>query len=625
MSEVEEPGSPVVAEDQQPPALPVDDSDPAFESLLEWLREVRGFDFTGYKRPSLVRRVARRMADVGITDFEAYQDYLELHPEEFTALFNTVLINVTSFFRDRDSWDHLCAHLLPRILARNQPVRAWSAGCATGQEAYSLAIALAEAMGPDAFRRRVKIYATDVDEEALATARAARYRPAELAGLHPDQVERWFVRDGDRFTVVKDLRRAVIFGRNDLVQDAPISHIDVLMCRNALMYLNAETQTRVVGRLHFALEPHGVLFLGKAEMLLSHSTLFTPVDLGRRLFRRRSDVLARPRLPDRTAPVGPDSRWQRMLTEAVLTGPTAQVVIDAEGRLALSNHGADRLFGLDARDVGKPFQDLELSYRPLELRSHLQQSLREQRSLTVRGVSLPRPGGRSTVLDVQVAPLTDPDGTPLGATVAFTDVTDYRALQVELEYANGQLESAYEELQSTNEELETTNEELQSTVEELETTNEELQSTNEELETMNEELQSMNDQLHAGNDELRGETEDAVQRKDFVSAVLGSLRAGVAVLDDGLRVASWNAAAEELWGLREAEVVGRSLTDLDIGLPVSDLLPLLDGRAAAGGHALVRIPAVNRRGRRIDLQVTVSPLGGPHGTGLVVVMDPDES
>ncbi|KQS66410.1 chemotaxis protein CheR [Modestobacter sp. Leaf380] len=605
--------------------MPVDDSDPSFEALLEWLREVRGFDFTGYKRPSLVRRVARRMTDVGIADFDVYRDHLEVHPEEFTALFNTVLINVTSFFRDRDAWEHLTTELLPPVLARNRPVRGWSAGCATGQEAYSLAIALAEAMGPEAFRRRVKIYATDVDEEALAVARTASYREAELAGLRPDQVERWFTRDGDRWTVSKDLRRAVIFGRNDLVQDAPISHIDVLMCRNALMYLNAETQARVVGRLHFALEPHGVLFLGKAEMLLSHSALFSPVDLGRRLFRRRADVLPpRQRVPGPVEPLDHDARWQRLRTEAVLAGPLPQVVIDAEGRLALTNHQADRLFGLDARDVGKPFQDLELSYRPLELRSHLEQAVGERRALSVRGVEASLSGGETTVLDVQVVPLSDHDGSPLGASVVFEDVSRYRALQLELEYANRQLESAYEELQSTNEELETTNEELQSTVEELETTNEELQSTNEELETMNEELQSMNDQLHTGNDELRGETEQAVKRWDFVSAVLGSLRAGVAVLDADLSLVAWNGAAEELWGVREDEALGRSLIDLDIGLPVVELLPLLDGSRSGTGHSVVRVPAVNRRGRQVTVQVTVSPLTGVRGAGTVLVMDPVE-
>ena len=603
-----------------PTASVVPDSDPGFEHLLAWLKESRGFDFTGYKRPSLVRRVARRMSDVGITDVAAYRDHLELHPDEFTALFNTVLINVTSFFRDQESWDHLTQVLLPPLLARNRPVRAWSAGCASGQEAYSLAIVLAEALGVEEFRRRVKIYATDVDEEALAAARAARYTEAELAGLRPEQVEKWFVRDGDRWTVVAPLRRAVVFGRNDLVQDAPISHIDVLTCRNTLMYLNAETQARVVGRLHFALEPHGVLMLGKAEMLLAHSPLFTPVDLSRRLFRRRAEpVLEGFASPPRTTAAS--DGLELLGHEALRTAPTAQVVIDGEGRLALANDQADRLFGTGPRDLGRPFQDLELSYRPLELRSHLDRALAEQRSQWVRGVELTRVGADLVVLDVQVVPLVESDGTLLGATVVFDDVTRYHQLQDELEAANRKLAVAYEELQSTNEELETTNEELQSTVEELETTNEELQSTNEELETMNEELQSMNDQLHSGNDELRMASELATGRRDMVSAVLAGMRSGVVVADDEDRLIAWNPASEELWGLREDEVLGQRLVDLDIGLPVTELAERLAGADAEGGHRTVEVSAVNRRGRTVRVRATQSPvaalLGDLQGTVLV--------
>ncbi|QNG37963.1 PAS domain S-box protein [Geodermatophilaceae bacterium NBWT11] len=603
-----------------PTASAVPDDDPGFEHLLVWLKESRGFDFTGYKRPSLVRRVARRMSDVGITDVAAYRDHLELHPAEFTALFNTVLINVTSFFRDQESWDHLTQVLLPPLLARNRPVRAWSAGCASGQEAYSLAIVMAEALGVEEFRRRVKIYATDVDEEALAAARAARYTEAELAGLRPEQVEKWFVRDGDRWTVIAPLRRAVVFGRNDLVQDAPISHIDVLMCRNTLMYLNAETQARVVGRLHFALEPHGVLMLGKAEMLLAHSPLFTPVDLPRRLFRRRAEpVLEGFSSAPRAAAA--DDGPEVLAHEALRTAPTAQVVIDGEGRLALANDQADRLFGTGPRDLGRPFQDLELSYRPLELRSHLDRALAEQRSQWVRGVELTRVGTDLVVLDVQVVPLVESDGTLLGATVVFDDVTRYHRLQDELEAANRKLAVAYEELQSTNEELETTNEELQSTVEELETTNEELQSTNEELETMNEELQSMNDQLHSGNDELREASELATGRRDMVSAVLAGMRAGVVVADDEDRLIAWNPASEELWGLREDEVLGQRLVDLDIGLPVTELAERLAGSDAEGGHRTVEVSAVNRRGRTVRVRATQSPvaalLGDLQGTVLV--------
>src|SRR4051794_9860129 len=603
--------------------------DADFEDLLVYLRERRGFDFTGYKRPSLARRVRRRMAEVGISSVSAYQDFLEVHPEEFTPLFNTILINVTSFFRDRPSWEHLRDRLLPEILASAGPViRVWSAGAASGQEAYSLAILLADALGTEQFRERVKIYATDVDEEALAQARQAVFTEREMAGLTPEHVEEYFQPDGARWTFRKDLRRAVIFGRNDLVQDAPISHVDLLLCRNTLMYFNAETQTRILGRLHFALNPHGVLFLGKAEMLLSHTQLFTAVDPSRRFFRKRDTgpALER-RIPpvavrDAADPSDDDLSWLRQ--EAMLTAHAAQLALAADGRLAMVNRQAEEVFGVDHRDVGRPFQDLEISYRPVELRATIAEAVASHRPLWLRGVERRRPGKEPAYYDVQVVPLFRGE-TLLGTTVIFDEVTRYRKLQGELEYANRQLETAYEELQSTNEELETTNEELQSTVEELETTNEELQSTNEELETMNEELQSMNDELHSGNDELRQESESVSSRADLLATVLASLRPGVAVLDERHRVVAWNASAEDLWGVREEEVVGQQLADLDIGLPVDRLTPLLrtDGHAD-GDHGELTVPAVNRRGRSIEVRVTISPLRTRpmSGTGLLVVMDP---
>ncbi|MFC4694634.1 CheR family methyltransferase [Geodermatophilus arenarius] len=605
--------------------------DPDFESLLVYLRERRGFDFTGYKRPSLVRRVRRRMAEVGTASVAEYQDFLEVHPDEFAPLFNTILINVTSFFRDRPAWDHLRDQLLPGLLASAGPrIRVWSAGSASGQEAYSLAILLAEVLGIDEFRDRVKIYATDVDEEALAQARQALFTGREMAGLTPEQVERYFTQEGTRFAFRKDLRRSVIFGRNDLVQDAPISHVDLLLCRNTLMYFNAETQNRILGRLHFALAPHGLLFLGKAEMLLSHAQLFVPVDLTRRFFRKRdgggqAERRAVPAVTrsDLDGGIGDLSRLRR---QAMLASPGAQLVLDTDGRLALVNHHAQRLFHVDERDVGRPFQDLEVSYRPVELRGAIAEAVSGRRAVWLRGVERHQAGAEALVFDVQVVPLSREDGSPLGVTVVFEDVTPYRRLQRELEYANRQLETAYEELQSTNEELETTNEELQSTVEELETTNEELQSTNEELETMNEELQSMNDELHTANEELRASTDEVGALNEFMSGVLSSFRAGVVVVDRDLRVLAWNAAAEDLWGLRQDEVSGHYLLNLDIGLPVSSLHPLLRRQVAGEGpsHETVELRAVNRRGRPVQVRVTVSafaPRAG-QGGGAVVLMDP---
>jgi two-component system CheB/CheR fusion protein len=310
----------------------------------------------------------------------------------------------------------------------------------------------------------------------------------------------------------------------------------------------------------------------------------------------------------------------------MLASPLAQLALDAEGRLAMVNREAERTLGVDGRDVGRPIQDLEVSYRPVELRTALAEARSGRAPVQLRGVERRRPGQEPDVFDVQVVPLFREDGGVLGSTVIFEDVTQYSRLRQELEYANRQLETAYEELQSTNEELETTNEELQSTVEELETTNEELQSTNEELETMNEELQSMNDELHTTNQELRTTTDEVGALNQFMTGVLGSFRVGVVVVDPELRVLAWNAAAEDLWGVREDEARGQHVLGLDIGLPVVALQPLLRRQVlgAEEPHETVELDAVNRRGRRIRVRVTVSAFQQSPGErgGAVLLMDP---
>ncbi|MFD7654812.1 CheR family methyltransferase [Actinosynnema sp. NPDC059797] len=606
--------------------------DSKFEAVLKHLKEARGFDFTGYKRTSLARRVRRRMAQVGIDDFGDYTDLLQVNPEEFDALFNTILINVTDFFRDAEAWEHVRADVIPLLLAErgpDDPVRVWSAGCAGGQEAYSLAMAFADALGPERFRQRVKIYATDVDEEALAQARQASYSAAEVHNLTEEQLQRYFDQQGNRHVFRKDLRRSVIFGRNDLVQDAPISRIDLLVCRNTLMYFNAETQGKILNRFHFALSPRGMLFLGKAEMLLSHTRIFDPVDLKRRTFRRApgaatgvSNLVTHSGAPDRTRDVG---GLAELREHAFSAGPVAQVVVTGEDIVALVNQQAEITFGLSHRDIGRPLRDLEVSYRPVELRGYVEQCKVERRAIRIKDVEWSRSPGDAVWFEIHVNPLVHADNGLLGVTIVFHDVTAARKLLEELEHTNRQLESAYEELQSTNEELETTNEELQSTVEELETTNEELQSTNEELETMNEELQSTNDELQAINDTLRERSAELDQVNDFLEAILTSVRFGVIVVDPDLRVMVWNRGTEDLWGLRRDEAVGEHLLNLDIGLPVGELRSAV--RAALSGtdtDDVLMLDAINRRGRNTTVRVIVAPMRRQDGAawGAILVMEP---
>ncbi|RJL25227.1 PAS domain-containing protein [Bailinhaonella thermotolerans] len=596
------------------------------------LKEMRGFDFTGYKRSTLQRRIARRMDALRCKTFEEYRDRLEVEPGEYALLFDSLLINVTGFFRDPPAWESLRDNVLPRLIAAKhpaQPIRVWSAGCATGQEAYSVAMLLADMLGLAEFRDRVKIYATDLDENALQEARVGVYTRRQLEGVPEEFRERYFEEDSDRCAFRRDLRRQVIFGRNDLTRDAPISRVDLLLARNTLMYFNAETQAEVIRRLHFALADPGYLFLGKAEMLLRHDAGFEPIDLRKRLFRKVSG-------PNQAR--APRATWQQMTREetarpgalehAVLAaGPIAQIAVDLNGALALTNAAAEEMFGLRRGDVGAPFQDLELSYRPAELRSLIEQVEKDRRVVELQDVPWRRsPADEPSVLDIQVVPLTDHTGALIGAGVSFTDVTRYRRLRDELEHANQELERAYEELQSLNEELETTNEELQSTNEELETTNEELQSTNEELETMNEELHSTNDELQEINEMMRLRTAELDMVNGFLASVLRSLGAGVVVVSRDLGIKVWTPGAEELWGVRAEECVGRTLPALDIGLPLGEVVPLLKRVLAAESPEAVRLEAVNRRGRPVLLRLDAWPLrgDGPVADGVILIMNVDD-
>ncbi|MBV8954378.1 MAG: PAS domain-containing protein [Solirubrobacterales bacterium] len=604
-------------------------ADTALDSFLEFVNQARGFDFTGYKRSSVQRRVTKRMNEVGVDSYENYIDFLELHPEEFGSLFNAILINVTGFFRDQPTWDYLTSETVPALvkgLPPGSPIRIWSAGCSSGEEAYTLAMVMARALGDREFQERVKIYATDIDEEALDVARHGSYAPRQLEAVPHEALERFFERTDQRYAFRKDLRRCVIFGRNDLVQDAPISRIDLLVCRNTLMYFTAETQTQVLRRFHFALNDSGYLLLGRSEMLITHSELFTPVDLRRRLFRKmiRATQRQRERVVASGAGDGASLVITNNLREAAFAGaPAAQVVLDAHGAVVMANDNARRMLSVAPDDFGRPIQDLELSYRPVELRSHLDVVLSELRSVDIRSVTW-RVDAKERMFDVRISPLLS-DSLVMGTTITYNDVTDAHQVREELTAARRALETASEELQSTVEELETTNEELQSTNEELETTNEELQSTNEELETMNEELHSANEELETMNEELRHRTLELNDMNSFLETILSIIGLAVAVLDRQQQVQIWNGQAYELWGLASAEVEGQNLFALDFGLPVESLRPQV--RAALSGASPreeVLLEATNRRGRAFSCRVTLLPLGSDNDgltSGLIMMME----
>ena len=604
--------------------------DGSFERLLEFVRESRGIDFTRYKAATSARRVAKRMAAVGASTYDEYMDFLELHPGEYGLLFDAMLINVTRFFRDPDAWDVLRSQVLPAIAAArvgDEPVRVWSAGCATGEEAYSLLMLLAEVFGEDAALGRVKVYATDVDEDALAHARAGVYTARQLDGVPAELRERFFEPSGARWAFRPDLRRCVIFGRHDLLADAPISRLDLLCCRNTLMYLNADAQAGVLSRFSYALRPEGFLFLGRAEMLLSYGRLFVPFDLKARVFRKAGAAIgvapaAGPVAAERPVAGGAVSARRALWDHAFDASPVAQLVVGVDGTVVAVNDRARAMFGVNPRDVGRPLQDLEVSYRPLELRSRIEQAYSERRLVVARNVERPFTDGQPQYLDVTVMPL-PADGAYLGVSVTYEDVTRYARLQAELKRSREELETAYEELQSANEELETSNEELQSANQELETSNEELQSANDELETMNEELQASNDELEAANEQERAWNAEATRAAAFLGGVLASVPSAVVAVSGSGAVTLWNASAEALWGLRAEEAVGRRLVELDFGLLPSPELEAAVGELLAGrvGERRLAVRAVDRRGTTVDVAVQCATLAVPdEPPGALVVM-----
>ncbi|MBW4605369.1 MAG: protein-glutamate O-methyltransferase CheR [Calothrix sp. FI2-JRJ7] len=265
------------------------------ENLLNYLKQVQQIDLTGYKRPTLMRRTLTRMQQVGVEHYREYLDYLEQQPQESTHLLNTVLINVTDFFRDGAVWDYLANHTIPQIIAKkepNEPIRVWSAGCASGEETYSLAMLLAEALGIKQFQQRVQLYGTDVDLNAVMQARKGYYSAHEVSAIPAALQKKYFEHTADGYLWRADLRRSTLFHCRSLIQAAPFPRIDLLLCRNTLIYFMEEAQIRVLVRFHFSLTHNGFLVLGQADNLSAHSqsSLFTPVSRDARVFTKVPDA-----------------------------------------------------------------------------------------------------------------------------------------------------------------------------------------------------------------------------------------------------------------------------------------------------------------------------------------------
>jgi len=509
--------------------------DLTLQELLNHLAAERGPDLRGYKHTSLERRIRKRMGEVGTDTFRAYLDRIRSNPAENVNLLNTILINVTEFFRDPQAWQALREPALRLIMTELQPgdtLRLWSVGCATGEEPYSLAIR-----------------------------------------------EKYFTARGSILRVGRDIRRLTIFGRSNIVSDAPISHCNLVVCRNVLIYFDSNTQSQVLSRIHYALEPGGILFLGKAESKLGNSSVFRPLNTRWRIFQKSASGGTENNsgfapTPKPSAPGGPElmqhemellQLYQRYILETV---KSALVALDNNDIVLNHNDAFLQVWGLKGNKLaGKRIQNTELVYRCPELMVRLEAS-RNTKGQSVQFQCQSKAEGEERTLAVGIRPVMANSEERIGTVIYAEDVTDRERLQGTVE----QLEATSEELQSANEELETTNEELQSTNEELETTNEELQSTNEELATTNEELQSLNEELENMNEELEHRTRELHQLSERYAETLKSMPWPVALVDEGEHIQLWNAAAQRLFGVGETSVVGVGIDHLPMQVEVRNAL-----------------------------------------------------
>ncbi len=534
-------------------------------SILEQISRQVGMDFRPYKTSTILRRIGRRMTMNHCRTMEEYLEYLKIYPEEVGELVKAFLINVTQFFRDSNAFAYLKNDILPKLIAqareRDHVLRFWTAGCATGEEPYSLAMLVTDLLGAELPEWSVRIFATDLDEAAINFARRGLYSENLLKGLSAEYRDRFFERVDHGYRIAKALRQMVIFGQQDLSRSAPFPHIDLVLCRNVLIYFTLELQGYVLNRFAFSLSPGGYLFLGKAETVHPNQLCYELVNKHWKVYRCTGNALPSPGragLPDghiqRTKQrIGIDHRLSRVmgkplteqepLTPAHELGqlqrlnelllrflPIGVVVINRSYHVLIANGGARRLLGL--RDVINE-QDFLHAVRGIpysEVRSAIDTAFRERNTVTLSEVELGTlAGGNGRFVSLSVALLQIEAGTLDLAAISVTDVTeqvqirrqleavqaDQSQLMNELSSANKRLNDANKELmdsnealQVANEELMLTHEELQASIEEFETINEELQATNEELETNNEELQATNEELETTNDELRARTNE---------------------------------------------------------------------------------------------------------------------
>nr|WP_246408469.1 CheR family methyltransferase [Microvirga lupini] len=568
----------------------------ALGNIATILRNKTGHDFHGYKAGTFFRRVQRRMQVVQADTLDSYVDILRTHADEAQNLFNDLLIGVTQFFRDRREFELLEAQVIPKLFegkTRNDTLRVWVLGCSTGEEAYSIGILLREHMARLDTVPHVQIFASDIDGRALATARVGRYPESITKDVSPERLARWFVKEGNTYCVVKELREMCIFSQHSVVKDAPFSRLDLISCRNLLIYLNADLQDRVIPLFHFALKPGGFLFLGNSENISRHTRLFGPVDRGFRIFQRlETTVRVMPdfpftavdrRPPENTLPQRPRAFEGNLARQAETIAERyapAHVVIDENFDVLHFSGRSGRYIEPAGGAASLNLLNLVHSDLRLDLRVALTKAAEEHQSVQVDGLTLGTNGTRRMV-DIVIEPLGEKPDAGAGYVVIFKDsaarldgdgreATGTALHDEHVQRLEAELRVTRERLQATIEELESTNEELKSSNEEYQSLNEELQSANEELETSKEELQSVNEELTTVNGELAHRVQELGRANSDLKNLLESTQIATVFLDNELRVMNYTPAVAEIFHLVETDI-GRPIAHIKARITYEEL------------------------------------------------------
>lgn len=580
-------------------------------TIARLLRAQVGHDFSQYKEKTVTRRIQRRMQVLQIDTVPTYIDRLRDQPHELDMLFRELLIGVTQFFRDPQAFDALQSTVIPKLLANkgaNDTIRLWVPGCATGEETYSIAILLKEAIDRIGVTSRAQIFGTDIDEKAVAHARAGRYE--KTIGVSPERIERWFAEDGAEFCPVKEIREMCVFSVQSIIKDPPFSKLDLISCRNLLIYMDAALQDRVLRTFHYALKPDRFLFLGPSEGVTRQSKYFAGLDKKHRIFQRRDIDAVLPELPLTSAASGTPSHREAAPTIAAgedQIARKARHVMEKYSPVYLVIDGNCDILRFSGGEAGRYlepssgtaslnlFAILRKALRPV-VRAAVRTAVATKEPVVQDDVAIRIDGSNHTVT-VIVEPILG--GAEAGfCVVAFRDAgmsghsidkappgdsddTGVQAVEHELRTVKTQL-------QSTIDELETANEEMKSAAEEYQSVNEELQSSNEELETSKEEMQSINEELQTVNAEMTTKNEALARVNSDIKNLLDSTEIATLFLDDELRIKGFTPPMTDIFHLREA----------DRGRPITDIVTLLNY------HDLKRdIAAVTRKLSMIEHEV----------------------